>query len=242
MNIDDAGAAIDELIKDIQSKYEASPHSCPDCGCKLLHANTLCGDCETKRRKERERRDRAELTRMQLPNRYQWCRFNAPELAERVKDSAAIELVRSAVAARDERITLLGQAGLGKTVLACCALTQLSFDLSVDGVFASAIALASARARARLGSEPELVADAFHAGVLVLDDLGAERDVAQSAVPDVLHARHENMQITIVTTGHSIETIAAKYGDGVCRRIFEDATIITLQQPGVKGWRLRAVK
>lgn len=96
----------------------------------------------------------------------------------------------------------------------------------LPGLFVSAIDLGVARAHERLGREAPLVERAMGAPLLVLDDLGAEQLTALSAVGDVIHKRHAGMMPTIISTGFAEQGIAARYGDGIARRVFEGAVVI----------------
>ena len=220
--------------KRMAALVESSPHRCAGgCGSKMLREGSWCSACDDRRRAEDERRQRDGATTHTIPTRYRWCRFDAPELVQRVRDAAAIERAKAAVDA--ERVAFLGAAGIGKTVLGTCLLRAMASKLGTSGRFTDAYVLNLARAHASLGEEAAPVENALHADVLLLDDLGAEKACAQSAIGDVLHARHAAMRRTIVTTGFSVDGIRAKYGDGVARRVFESATVIELS-----GVRVRA--
>jgi hypothetical protein len=47
-------------------------------------------------------------------------------------------------------------------------------------------------------------------------------------VEQIVRHRHHAERPTIYTTPHSADVLAAKYGDGVARRIFEGAVVINL--------------
>jgi DNA replication protein DnaC len=62
---------------------------------------------------------------------------------------------------------------------------------------------------------------------LILDELGSEPRSAQwSDVDDVVFARYEADLTTWVTTWMAHDQMAAKYGDGFARRIFERVVLI----------------
>jgi DNA replication protein DnaC len=193
----------------------------------------LCDACTDRERRERERRMRCERatrkTLAAIPERYQWCTFESPELAGRVKDSEAIGAAPLALDA--DRVALLGVAGIGKTVLSVCMLREWAARLGRRGMFVDAYQLGQARAQHQLGAgEAKPVQDAIHAEALILDDLGAERDTVHSAIPDVLHARHANSRPTIITSGFSMQELSTRYGDGIARRLFEGAAIFEMRQ------------
>ena len=92
-------------------------------------------------------------------------------------------------------------------------------------LFAPAWRLGVARARSE-DSSPELLARALRADLLVLDDLGSERNVPSNPVPDVIFERHADDRATWVTTWMTPEKLTERYGDGIARRVFERAVII----------------
>jgi hypothetical protein len=57
--------------------------------------------------------------------------------------------------------------------------------------------------------------------LLVLDDLGSERNTALNAVPDILAERAYLGRPTWVTTWMTAEQVAQRYGDGIARRLYE---------------------
>ncbi len=77
---------------------------------------------------------------------------------------------------------------------------------------------------------------ALSAGLLVLDDLGAELAGAPAGgglaaqrievVSRLVCERHDRSRGHVVTTAHDREQIAEMYGDGVARRIFEGAAVV----------------
>lgn len=71
--------------------------------------------------------------------------------------------------------------------------------------------------------EAELVENAKHAGILVLDDLGWEsaRAGAADVVVEVLAERYDHGRITWATTGLRPEQLSERYGDALVRRVCE---------------------
>jgi DNA replication protein DnaC len=149
----------------------------------------------------------------------------------RVRDFGALEKVRAAVDANVDRMLLLGAAGLGKTVSATCAYSAISFRRGFRGVFLDAFTLASARQSLRLGEQAYAVAEAKHAELLILDDLGAEPAIVSSAIPEVIHHRHAQALITIVTSGFGVGQLEQRYGGGIFRRLVEDAEVVEFLRP-----------
>jgi len=94
-------------------------------------------------------------------------------------------------------------------------------------LFAPDIASAASHHPLGHGLAP-LVRAAEEASILVIDELGGERDVPGSAVFSVLHKRHSSTQATIVTSGLTDPELVARYGGGIERRLFEGALVIRL--------------
>ena len=82
-----------------------------------------------------------------------------------------------------------------------------------------------ARARSE-DSDPASIRTATSADLLVLDDLGTERNIPSNPVPDIIFERHAEGRATWVTTWMTRLQLAERYGDGVARRVFERAVVI----------------
>jgi DNA replication protein DnaC len=181
----------------------------------------------------------ARATQEEAPSHYQWASFDAPELRDRVKPPSAIE---KAFGATSGSVLLCGPAGSGKTSLAVSiAHRRASLQVATQhpscpypefrtwrGSFITSMELARARSQHRLGEGEALsIRAAVGARLLILDELGAEigRD---SATAEVIHRRHEQDRDTIYTTPFSLSDLSKKYGDGICRRLFEGGTVIAL--------------
>lgn len=199
----------------------------------IIHDDTsgmMCPSCSLKATREEELRavaDRfARETASSVPPRYQWAAFGAPELAKRVRPTRAIETAQVSLEA--PAIVLLGPAGSGKTSLACAILRAMAAHRRTWGLFTSSFALAKARREQRLGrGEAEPIDSACRTSVLLLDELAAEQD-RDTSVDEVIRCRHDYELPTVYTSGFGAERIIARYGDGVGRRIFEQAIVIEL--------------
>jgi DNA replication protein DnaC len=173
-------------------------------------------------------RERIEDTIASIPQRFHWAKLGAAELRERVKPYDAVTIAGKA-SADAKLIVLTGPtAGVGKTSLGCALLRRLAKREGAAGHYADAIDLAYARRLHPLGKgeAPEVLA-AMKAGVLFLDELGAEQGMDQT-VEQIVRHRHNAELPTIFGTSASPEALATRYGDGVARRIFEGATVIRL--------------
>lgn len=167
-----------------------------------------CDACQETARAEQEveqtRRQEldayAALQRMNLPKAYAWATFDSQDLAARVARPDAIEGARKACG--DRRVLLVGEAGSGKTSLACAMLRQRG-----RGLFAGAYYIAKARSEHRLGEgEAPEIDRAIAAPLLVLDDLGLEQ-AKNTAISEVIYERHAEEKATIVTTGFGFKAL-----------------------------------
>jgi uncharacterized NAD(P)/FAD-binding protein YdhS len=95
----------------------------------------------------------------------------------------------------------------------------------VEWVYARGLAQARMKHPLGQGDCPAIVS-ATHAGILVLDDLGLERDHAE--IVDVVHDRYEAGRITWTTTGLNREQLFERYGEAFYRRLVEGRS-----QPGI---------
>jgi hypothetical protein len=159
-----------------------------------------------------------------IPELYRWSRFSAPELPGRVPEAA---LVAAGEAWRDDRLCLAGASRAGKTSLAVAMLRRWVSHKGKRAAFVHAYQLGVARLLHPAGhGEPELVAFAMRAPLVLIDDLGGERDFANSALPDILVERHAENRPTWVTTGMTRAQLVRRYGQGIVSRIFDRATVI----------------
>lgn len=194
---------------------------------------------EAAARAERDRRavDKALL---KIPPRYRWAAFDAPELPNRVKPAKAIEAVRKVAERMVESVTpdhddwaggivtLVGPAGAGKTVSACCIFRLFVSTRGANAKFSrfdDSFTLESIRRNSGLGEEPEIITDARSTDFLVIDDLGAEPVSPDRTIAELIHHRHAHDGMTVITTGLTPELVSQRYGDGVARRVFEGTVI-----------------
>jgi hypothetical protein len=175
--------------------------------------------------RERRKEALAALERT-LPPAYRWASFSAPELPARVPPPS-IGVAQSSW--REPRLCVMGICRAGKTSLAVAMLRQWATWSERAAAFLHAHRLGVARIQHPAGhGEPEIVELAMRAPLVLLDDLGSERDHALSAVPDVIFERHAENRPTWVTTGLTRDQLVKRYGPGVVARIFERAKVIRL--------------
>lgn len=166
-----------------------------------------------------------------IPPSYGGASLDASWLAELVGHEA-VDRARSAIT--EPTAAFLGPPGAGKSSLAAAmfraAVAAETVTTRLHRMrWLSAHKLAKARAGQPLGEgEAPVVEAALDATLLVLDELGGEDPRYASAVAEVLYERHEQALATWVTTGVSAKEIAARYGGGIARRVFEGAAVFRL--------------
>lgn len=159
-----------------------------------------------------------------IPPTYRWCHLDAPELSERVY-GPAIAMGKNDW--REPRICLMGASRAGKTSLAVAMLRAWVLGHQRVAVFVPAHRLGVARIQHAAGhGEPEIVETAMTAPLVLLDDVGSERDFPTNPLPDVVFERHAQELPTWITTGLTREQLVKRYGLGVVARMFERARVI----------------
>lgn len=172
-------------------------------------------------------------TRKSVPRRFAWA-LDADLDTLRARVRATKDLIARAVESPPAgNLVFVGDTGSGKTSLAVAMLgawVRVAPELRKGARFAEAYSLAMARARYPLGEgEPPEVDDAMGAPLLVLDDLGSERDDRNNVLADVIFERHNADLPTWITTWLSQEKCIERYGSGLTRRIFETAKVVRLR-------------
>jgi DNA replication protein DnaC len=163
-----------------------------------------------------------------IPESFRWATLEAPELRERLARDRAIAEAQGALSAQG--LLFVGPSGSGKTSLACALLRAWEqADPRRRGAFVPAWRLGVVRAQHGLGNgEPPEVERALSTRLLVLDDLGSERNTATNAVPDVLFERAYAGRPTWVTTWMTPEQVSQRYGDGIARRLYEAGRVVVI--------------
>jgi hypothetical protein len=159
-----------------------------------------------------------------IPPAYRWARFGAAELTERAPPASVALAEASCV---EPRVCLMGVSRAGKTSLGVAMIRDWVQRARRPAAFVHAFRLGIARIQHPAGhGEPEAVDVAMRMPLILLDDLGSERDHAFSAVPDVIFERDAQGLPTWVTTGLTREQLVKRYGLGVVARVFERAKVI----------------
>lgn len=170
-----------------------------------------------------------------LPKSYRWAARGVPELAQRVHDvrrggaePVTIDWLLD-TAPKTSWLVLSGPASSGKTSLAVAMMREWSKARRQPADFVHAFRLGIARIQNKAGTgEADLVDRAMRAPLVLIDDVGSERDTANNAMLDVIFERHAEDLPTWVTTGLSGTQITNRYGAGFLRRITERATLLSV--------------
>lgn len=199
------------------------------CGAKLTHPG-VCDACDE--RIAKENMDRALEGAMEsIPMHFRWARFDSELMPQRI----AHKYIAQAREAADllhrlgQSVVLVGKAGSGKTSLACAILRHVAAQRGSHAWRCRFVpALEVAASRGDYGARSVMSAEAIGASCIVLDDIGQEAEADRIRITEVMHARHDASKPTIVTTCYEPAVIAARYGGGVDRRVFEGASLIMI--------------
>ncbi len=176
-----------------------------------------------------------------VPREFEAARWDTWQVTPRNRH--ALEAARTFASAKDEQdLYLCGPVGTGKTRLACTVLNEAWRAGERSAVFAR-VPLMLYRLQPRVGvDEP---ADLFESyaemQLLVLDDLGAERDVATDYTKRMLlmlcEMRRDAGRRTIWTSNRTPRELAAFMGDNrLASRIAGWCRVVEL---GGRDWRRR---
>ncbi len=117
---------------------------------------------------------------------------------------------------------VLGPTGVGKSASMALALKRAVWRpkpyCSATWFYARALAHAQRQYPLGKGDCPE-VETATDCALLILDDLGLERDPAE--LVDVVHARYEKKRPTWTSSGLTMPELRERYGDAFSRRLVE---------------------
>lgn len=180
-------------------------------------------------------------TTASIPARFRWATNpDRTELLARVK-GAPDALARGLANPPSASLLFMGPTGAGKTSLAVAMLdawVRLDPPRRTGAIFVEAAWLARARARHKLGlGEAPLVDEAMRAPLVLLDDLGQEREDRDGCITDIVYGRTNAELPTWVTCGlttaeQTLEAFAARlsqrYDGGFVRRILENGKRVQL--------------
>ncbi len=254
-----SGSWIADSLRDVlrlsaerQAEAEAHAASCTDRPCERcerfvcrcgapVDGSARCSACE-----DRARQDRwLAPTRGSIPARFKWAINASPDLVvSRVR--WVPDLVRRGLASPPSTSLLfMGPTAAGKTSLAVAMLDAWVRAAPYErrgSAFIEAAWLARARARHKLGDgDAPLVVDAMRAPLVLLDDLGQEREDRDGCITDVVYARANADLPTWITCGLAsrdqtmeafAEALTKRYDGGFVRRVLETGKRVQL---GVKS-------
>jgi hypothetical protein len=173
-----------------------------------------------------------------------------PQLRDWVKCTEALAKARKCAVLNHDNpcawsvLLILGGTGFGKTTLGTAVFRFLADRVLAPGAtkadedfvggmhWVNAKTLARARRESPLGTPPAQMERARRATVLMLDDLGQEAPCDKDDLVDVLTERQQDLRPTIVTYGYEYNSLTARYGAHLLRRLTERAHVLFLGSLG----------
>lgn len=196
-------------------------HECPHCGATTT-SNVACFDCLRMKARGEEARDMFRRCDASIPDGYR-LELTQEALGPRGIMPAIIDRATYAITRR--YVVIYGaKSGLGKSSLAGAMLRTWSKRNNGLALWVPAFSLC--------GSDMQLDEDFVTAAVVVIDDLGNERQMASSLVSELLEARRSTNRATWVTTALDSNAMRVRYGENVSRRVYEKAVLI---EPAVRA-------
>jgi len=212
---------------------------CPGCGAVRPWEDPPTCDCEAKAEQARAREARERIlgrAYRSIPGAFSWARVKDPFYLSRPLHGAARAFAEEWRRGQGN-VLLTGPTGRGKTACSIALLHRIldaarDRDLGVVALdYAKRIRYTSAQALcfARQGweQEPELIADAKWASLLVIDEWGPEVD-SKGALFEVINSRYEDGRQTILTTGMDRDSFVRRYGDALARRVIDRGLVVSL--------------
>jgi DNA replication protein DnaC len=238
--------AIKTLSQSALSRLYTTGETCPVCGEEVAYLEIYamhrqfkkpCA-CDRARQAQQEKaaavkakrelhEKRAALLyeRSGLPKRALGCRFET--FIPRAGTQAALAAVRAYAGDFDRLcadgmgLLITGPTGAGKTHLAA-ALAHALIEAEHEVLFYNATALLHAiQSGCRGQSDADPVAACVRAGLLILDDAGAEKPSAwtQATFYHILNTRIDELRPTVITTNLTVNELAAAFDRRVASRL-----------------------
>jgi DNA replication protein DnaC len=213
--------------------------TCRRCACELASNVSECEACAGAERVEK----RAALlarARASIPERFRAVRFaHLVQPTGRAPRELVVDAF-NALKGESPIVTFAGPTLAGKTSLATAMLNyviELGDNLECDqkvlerarfAMFADAVVLALSRKEHRLGNgTPGDLLRAKNASVLVIDEFWRE-DRSDMDVAKLIHQRHRECRLTIVTTWLDRAGVAKVYDGGTATRLFTASILFEL--------------
>lgn len=170
--------------------------------------------------------------------KYLQCRFDNFTGGEKISK------VLMPLAKTDDSILLTGQTGCGKTHLAVALLAEYPCVEATDPVFVTVpellLKIRTCFSPKATLTEEELINNYASCEVLVLDDLGAEKESEFVIVTLylIIDRRNRYGRKTIITTNLSLPEIEEKLGARIASRLSE-MKVIKINMPDYRKWRTK---
>lgn len=212
--IDDLGDEMGKFLRGLEPVWQR----CHECGAESARAT--CWDCERIASKVAVARERYERAKDSVFEGYR-VPFTETALAERKVSAAMLERAKTCLALPNVVIHGKG-TGQGKSSLGGAML--LEWAAQNDGVarWVSAYKLSGGA----FELDPELVT----ADLVLIDDVGNERQLASNLLPELCEMRRGNGRALWVTTPLDALGLAAKYGENIARRISGGARVLNFDK------------
>ena len=247
-------------LKDLPKSVFDTGEICPTCGEHILAAKIIMGgkavvfkkpcSCQNKEilKENAEKAERDKAMRIEINRRICYESAQVPETFADVTLSGyrrvpgteeAFEIVKGYLLNRKENfragkgLLLSGPCGTGKTHLGC-AILNCALNDGYRAIYQNVPEMLDILQPEHADGEEqgELIAAACHAGVLLLDDLGAEKasEWTQKQLTIIIDARYRGNRPTIITTNLAGKSLADSCGARVYSRLMDESkiTVVTL--------------
>lgn len=139
-----------------------------------------------------------------------------------------------------ESLLLIGNPGTGKTHLAAAATNYIVRNMGISVKFGNFPELLE-NMKTSFGTEKDIGRELIDVPLLVIDDLGKERqsEWSRSVIYRVINGRYENYAPIIITTNETMMTLRSNIGEATFSRIIEMCEGIDMNG---EDYRIRKLK